>query len=253
MDEKKIKQWEETQTQWDDTDFLSKEATALMKRKWRRIEKYVLSVLAREVASKNEFLSMLDIGSGRGEFYRLCEDMVKKYTGIEPSEKMLPNDIIEESFELKRGKGEELSDYCCYDACLLKEVLDHTYDPQGVINNAYKALKPGGIIIITLTNKDAFYKLMFKKWAKQIEVSHRDHLYNFNPAEIKNMLLKSGFKVEKTVSYNYMKFPRKMENFLGSLPEPVIYALMNIYDAVMRLFFPDKGSGFMAVGRRGDK
>jgi 2-polyprenyl-3-methyl-5-hydroxy-6-metoxy-1,4-benzoquinol methylase len=246
----KLKAWEDTQLKWDDTDFLSQEATLMMKMKWKRLNNIILSVIGKEVVAKNEYINLLDIGAGRGDFYRLAEDMVKKYTGIEPSEKMLTNEIRQEDFVLKRGTGEDMDEPCSYDVCLIKEVLDHTYEPEKVVKNAFKAILPGGLIIITLTNKDAFYKLMFKKYAKKLEVEHKDHLYNFNPKEVKVLLQKAGFEIEKTLSINYMRLPKKIENFIGRLPEWVLTWKLNAVDAVMSLLLPEKGGGFIVTARK---
>ncbi len=246
----KVKAWEETQLKWDDTELLESSATEMMKKKWKRLNKTVISILAKEVVARNEYLSLLDIGAGRGDFYKLSRDIVKKYTGIEPSENMLHDEIKEEDFELRHGTGETLEESCAYDACLIKEVLDHTYEPGKVIKNAYNALKEGGIIIVTLTNKDAFYKLMFKKHAKKLEIEHKDHLFNFNPKEVKDLMYKAGFEVEKTISTNYLRMPKGLENIIGKLPEKFIFWKLDAIDAIMTKLLPEKGGGFIVVGRK---
>ena len=87
--EDKYKQWQETQVHWDDRDFLAKEANALMKKRWLRLNNIVAKITAEEVVLRNEYVSFLDIGAGRGEFYRADAEMVKKYKGLEPSVEML--------------------------------------------------------------------------------------------------------------------------------------------------------------------
>lgn len=78
----KHKEWEDTQLQWDDTDFLNIEATALMKKKWKRLNLKISEIIEKEVVEKNEYISLLDIGAGRGEYYHQLQPMLKKYTGI---------------------------------------------------------------------------------------------------------------------------------------------------------------------------
>jgi 2-polyprenyl-3-methyl-5-hydroxy-6-metoxy-1,4-benzoquinol methylase len=245
--------WKETQLNWDDSELLEKIATPLMKIKWQKINKTVISILEKEVIRKNEYLDFLDIGAGRGDFYKEIKEMVKKYTGIEPSKKMLQDEIIQDDFKLLYGNGEDLYEKNIYDVCLLKEVLDHCYDPEKVIKNVFDSLKPDGIIIVTLTNKNAYYKLIFKEWAKKIENGHKDHLYNFSPEEIINLLQKAGFIIEENISLNYLKLPVFLEKFLGKFPVKFIDGLTSIIDNTARMFLNNKGGSFIITGRKEPK
>ena len=249
----KHKAWEETQLQWDDTDFLARTASALMKKKWQRLNMKVLEIISAEVVGSTEYPDLLDIGAGRGDFYNISRDMVRDYTGIEPSHQMLKEEVKSDNFTLIRGTGEDLADENKYGVCLIKEVLDHSYDPEKVIMNAYKALKEGGIIIVTLTNKDAFYKLIFRNYAKKLEIEHKDHLYNFSPSEVEALFKKAGFNHEKTYSFNYIKMPKALENIFGSLPEKPVFWFMDVFDSLMSAMLPGKGGGFIAVARKGEK
>lgn len=243
----KLKQWQETQTQWDDTDFLQNKANALMKARWKRLNKTIAAVIEKLVVEKNEYISLLDAGAGRGDFYRCVENSVKKYTGIEPSEKMLPDDVREEEFEIVRGTAEEMKYENEYDACLFKEVLDHCYDPALALKNAYAALKTGGVVIITLTNRDSYYKLIFKKHAHKLEEEHKDHINNFNPSDIEKLCAEAGFTSVKTISTNYLRLPSFAEELLGRLPAPAVFFILDTADALMRPFLKNKGGSFIVT------
>jgi 2-polyprenyl-3-methyl-5-hydroxy-6-metoxy-1,4-benzoquinol methylase len=253
QDPEKFKEWEKTQLQWDDTDFLNVTATALMKKKWQRLNLIISKITEKEMLSRNEYISLLDIGAGRGDFYRLVQSFLKKYTGIEPSEKMLSNEVDSENFLLKKGSGETLNDSNEYDVCLIKEVLDHTYDPGLVIKNSYRALKDNGLLIVSLTNRDAFYKLIFKAHAKKLEIEHKDHLYNFNPAAVRTLMEAAGFTVEKNMSINYMKLPVFIENIVGRLPDKLLFFKLDVIDWFLSLFMAGKGGGFIMTGRKKQK
>jgi len=247
----KFKQWQETQVHWDDTEFLAKEANSLMKKRWLRLNNIVSKITADEVVLRNEYVSFLDIGAGRGEFYRIVADMVKKYKGYEPSVEMLKDEITEPEYEIKRGTGEELNEENVYDVCLLKEVLDHTYEPEKVLKNAFRALKDGGLIIITLTNKDSYYKLMFKKKAKELIEKNKDHINNFNPQEVKDLLVKAGFKIEKDLSINYLKLPWGIEDAIGKGSEKSVFGLLDFTDKIFTSTMPGKGGGLIITARKG--
>ncbi len=249
-DDEIIKKWEETQKNWDDTEFLTEKANALMKKRWQRLNKIVAQIISAEVLLKNEYVNLLDIGAGRGDFYKNVQDIIKKYTGIEPSLQMLKNEITEDDFILKRGTGEELDEKNEFDIVLIKEVLDHCYAPDKVITNAFNSLKENGIIIITLTNKDAYYKKIFKKRAKKLEEEHKDHLFNFNIKEVTDLLTKAGFKTEQILSINYLRLPYFAEDLIGKLPVSFVFFMLNITDAFARIFLNEKGGSFIITARK---
>ncbi|MEI7640542.1 MAG: class I SAM-dependent methyltransferase [bacterium] len=244
------KQWEKTQSAWDDTDFLLNRANAFMKKRWAKLNNNIVDIVGKEVVAKNEYINLLDIGAGRGDFYKNIQNLVKKYTGIEPSEKMLKNEIFEEDFILKRGKGEDLADEQMYDVVLIKEVLDHCYAPEKVIGNAFRALKQGGIIIISLTNKDAYYKKLFKTYAAKLVDTHKDHLYNFNPKEILELLQTAGFTLEKTMATNYLRLPFIVENLVGKLPQGIVFGILDFTDRVGNVFMKNEGGSFIITARK---
>ncbi len=242
--------WKETQTDWDDSEFLREKANRLMKKRWKRLNMIIASFIEKEVIQRNEYISLLDIGAGRGDFYKFVENFVKKYTGIEPSKSMHKDDIIEDDFELVTGKAEDIKSAEEYDVCLLKEMLDHCYDPEKVAGNAYRALKPGGSVIISLTNEKAYYKLIFKKWAEKIRGSHHDHLYYFTPEEVEGMLLKSGFTDVKTMSINYLRMPGFMEEAAGAFPEKIVFALLGAADFIGRALLRGMGGSFIVRAKK---
>ena len=244
------RKWKETQLEWDDTEFLEKKANKLMKKRWERLNSTIVKMLEAEVVVKNEYLALLDIGAGRGDFYRHAADTLKKYTGIEPSSSMLKNSIIEDDFELKQGRGEDLSYEDEFDACLIKEVLDHCYEPGKVIENAGRALKKGGLLIISLTNKNSYYKLILKKKAKELEKQHKDHLYNFNEEEVIDLIKKAGLETEKVKSINYLRMPAFAENIAGSFPKKLVFLLLDVTDRFFRLFLKGKGGSFIITARK---
>lgn len=247
----KYEQWKDTQLKWDDREFLAKEANALMKKRWARLNKIVSRIVADEVVLRNEYVSFLDLGAGRGDFYRIISDMVKKYTGIEPSVEMLKDEIKEEDFELRRGTGEDLDADNVFDVCLIKEVLDHTYEPGRVLRNVFKALKDGGLVIITLTNRDSYYKLMFKKKAKELEDRHRDHLHNFNSGDVQALLQEAGFTAEKNIPINYLKLPWAVEDMIGRLGEKAVFSILDVSDGMAAPLMPGKGGSFILTARKG--
>ncbi len=244
------KNWEKTQLNWTDKDFLEHEANALMKQRWKRLNLIIGRITASEVARAAEYINFLDVGAGRGEFYKYISGIVKNYTGIEPSDSMLPYEIKEDGFEMLKGSGETIDYEEKYDVCLIKEALDHCYDPMLVISNCGRALKKNGLLIITLTNKESYYKLLFKKKAEELEKKHTDHLYNFAPRDVVKMTKEAGFVSERVISYNYLRMPRMLEEIFGSLPQKFVHAVLDITDTVGSMLLKEKGGSFIILARK---
>jgi SAM-dependent methyltransferase len=151
---------------------------------------------------------------------------------------------------LKRGQAEKLplaKDSA--DALLLKEVLDHCYDPAKVLREAARVLRPGGWILITLTNDFAWYKRMFPSWARRIKASQDDHLNFFEPDWVGRLLAQAGFEALGREDSHYLRLPYRVEEPLGRLPQGLGRGVIAATDAVGGLIAPGLGGSFWAWGR----
>ena len=68
--------------------------------------------------------------------------------------------------------------------------------------------------------------------------------------EVKLLMEKAGFKVENNYSINYLKMTKAIENFVGKLPDKLIFLKLDIIDYFMSLILPSKGGGFILTGRK---
>ena len=153
---------------------------------------------------------ILELGSGQGEFLKMWEGVecgaLTPYTfGIEHKKSLvekgraaglpLYEGFPEEDFSLKGlvalspdGKqekevGEEV------DAMVQFNFLEHQKDPKGMLDYAYRHLRPGGIFLLTvpsfryiLENK-SYYELL------------RDHISNFTEESLQYLSQEAGFSL----------------------------------------------------------
>ncbi len=96
-----------------------------------------------------------DIGSGTGRIVNmLCEAGAKQVTAIEPSlsfEVLRKNTLkYSNKLELLNTTGENIPQHANFDLVISIGVLHHIVNPYPVVKAAFKALKPGGKMLIWL-------------------------------------------------------------------------------------------------------
>lgn len=90
-----------------------------------------------------------------------------------------------------------------FDYIVFGDILEHTKNPQKILEKYQKFLKPNGKIIISLPNI-AFLKirleLLFGKFDyTKVEILDESHLRFYTRASAKRMIEKSGLKIRKIV------------------------------------------------------
>lgn len=113
---------------------------------------------------------VLEVGSGFGLFVAFTNRFLRaECTGIEPAESefestyqfstKLLNKWSVDPFFIKRGKGESIpfeDDH--FDVVYSTNVLEHVQDPQLVIQESVRVLKPGGTMQIIVPNYGSFWE-----------------------------------------------------------------------------------------------
>jgi SAM-dependent methyltransferase len=250
-----LKHWRATQEQWDDADFLAETANAFMRLRWRRLNERSAAWFGRRASENAQGLDLVDVGCAHADFEAFVRPHLRSYTGIEPSQALLPKDRSQgKAFRLKRGQAERLPlPKASADALLLKEVLDHCYDPAKVLAEAARVLRPGGWVLITLTNDHAWYKRLFPGWARGIKAKQDDHLNFFEPVWVARLLRQAGFESVGGEDSHYLRLPYRIEEPLGRLPQVLSRSVIGVSDAVGSLIAPGLGGSFWAWGRKAKK
>jgi SAM-dependent methyltransferase len=251
-DPKVMRHWKATQSHWDDDAFLAETANAFMKRRWRRLNRRCAAFFGAEAARLGRGLDLVDLGCAHADFEAWARPFLASYTGIEPSKALLPKNRSEgRAFRLLRGQAEKLPlPKACADAVLIKEVLDHCWGPEKVLAEASRVLRPGGVVLITLTNDHAWYKRLMPAWAARIKASQDDHINFFHPDWVARLLMEAGFEALGADDSHYLRLPYRVESLLGRLPEAVTDAVMGATDAAGSLALPGLGGSFWVWARK---
>src|SRR6185503_9277569 len=157
--------WKSLQSHWDDDEFL-KSLTPLMKLRYRRLDEKVADILQENFSEVSGRPLLVDAGCGRGEFAHFLKQNWGNtpepwnYLGLEPSQEQLgQRDIPTLGLGFIGATAEQmpLPDMIAR-GVLIKEALDHCYDPAKVFREAKRLLKPGGVLIVTITNDRSYFK-----------------------------------------------------------------------------------------------
>lgn len=178
--------------------------------KWH---KTVLSLLDSDLSGKK----MLEVGCGNGDF--------SNYLSIERNADILGLDFSKESIAIANEKKKKFnasgSDFMVgdaqninlpdnsYDIIVSCECLEHIPEPQKMVSEIYRLLKPGGLVVLTTENYFNAY-LYYRTYLNLRKIPF-DSGSGVQPIEnfflfwqVSNMFKKAGFKTVKTQSQEYV-------------------------------------------------
>lgn len=155
----------------------------------------VIRILNFFKKTKKNNINLLDIGSGLGIFlYSLSKKTNWKLTGIEPDLNFYNFSKRELNLNIKNVDFNKKNLEKKYDIITLNKVIEHVKSPDLFLMKTKKLLKKNGFIYIEVPDGIAAQK---SKEGKNREEFFLDHLHIFSINSLKNVLVKSKFKVLK--------------------------------------------------------
>lgn len=147
---------------------------------------------------------ILDVGCSSGVFLNMAKSRGWETVGIDISKDFV--NYAKKNFELdvRLGYLEDFSfEENSLDVITLWDLVEHLTEPNKLLIEVYRILKPGGIILILTPDQDSLikkitdlsYKISFGKWKTPVSVVYDiHHLYYFSIRNITKLLNKIGFK-----------------------------------------------------------
>lgn len=168
-------------------------------------------------------IKLLDLGCSSGAFLNSARALNFDVEGVEPA-KLAAETAIQNGLKVHIGTLNELKlPYNSYDVITMFEVIEHLQNPQQVLFDAKKLLKPGGLIIIGTANTDSWTnKFMKNRWEYYDLQKHGGHISFFNTNSIKLLTENIGFSVLE-IKTRCVKFFERNE-----IPKP-IYKFFKIF------------------------
>jgi SAM-dependent methyltransferase len=109
-----------------------------------------------EIFCKYKFEKILDVGCGDGNFSIMIKEACKAGVvyGIEATEKGVEsannNGVIAHQLDIDMGVFPFKDGY--FDAVFAGEIIEHLFDPDHFLDEIYRVLRPGGVLVLTTPN-----------------------------------------------------------------------------------------------------
>lgn len=173
----------------------------------------------------------LDVGCAMGFSLEVAQERNWEPHGVEISE--YSSTIAKKKFgkAVFNGRLEEANfESESFDVILMSDLLEHVPNPNLILIEARRILKPGGLIAITTPNIASVSSILMKEQWVNIKF---EHLFYFSPTTIKLLLEKNNFYVLKilpatkalTLSYFQTQFNKNRKPLITTVLNLVVRAL----------------------------
>lgn len=136
--------------------------------------------------------SIVDIGSGGGEFVYLLNQRGYRIRGIEPDHEYANYSVEQYDIDVHVGPvSAPLIPPESIDVATAHHVVEHLCDPGQVFEDVKNGLRPGGYFVVEVPNVESQYHTPSHRW-------HFAHIFNFNPRTLEMLGRRHGFEVVST-------------------------------------------------------
>ncbi|MEQ8907794.1 MAG: class I SAM-dependent methyltransferase [Vicingaceae bacterium] len=190
---------------------------------YQKVRNITLKQKLNLIERVSEGKTLLDIGSGTGEFLATCKKAGYQTKGIEPSKKAREFSIENHQLEVNEESALNEIKHSSIDIVSMWHVLEHVYPLNERVDKIHYLLKSGGKAIIAVPNHDSYDATKYKHFWAAYDVPR--HLYHFKKADIKTLFESNGFILEETL-------PMKFDSYYVSmLSEKYKNGSANIFNA----------------------
>jgi len=165
---------------------------------------------------------ILEMGCGRGEFLNEFTKLGMHGFGIDLSN--YANKFCKNA-EIKVGDlSKESVPYAdnSFDIVFSKSFIEHFYNPEEIFKEAYRVLKPSGILINLTPEWKYIYKSFYDDYT---------HRTPFTKKSLEDIHLVTGFKDVKVVSFKQLPILWSKNFFIKNI--------FSIFSEITRIFVPD--------------
>jgi len=139
---------------------------------------------------------LLDYGCGNGQFLGQMKNIGWDVVGYELDKQAAK--VASDSFSINvyTGNFSEVAEKeGLFDVITLSHVIEHLPDPEHILQECKKKLKPGGKLVIVTPNFESLGSRYFKEYWRPLETPR--HLYLFNTQTLSKIAEKTNMSVQK--------------------------------------------------------
>lgn len=93
-----------------------------------------------------------------------------------------------------------------FDVVVSKEVIEHLIQPIDLLHQAYRLLRPGGILVFSTPNKDSLHLRVNRLFGRPDFMCAGDHIREFTYAEMQEMIVAAGLVEEEAVGVTLLPY-----------------------------------------------
>ncbi len=139
---------------------------------------------------------LLDVGCGNGSFLVHMRQLGWEVTGVEPDEEAVSAARKKFGLEAFHGSLEEAKfPDGHFDAITMNHVIEHVIDPEGLLKECCRVLRPGGKLVVVTPNIKSLGRRVFGEYWRGFEVPR--HLFLFDPEALRTCAGQSELTVQK--------------------------------------------------------
>lgn len=138
---------------------------------------------------------LLEVGCGSGEMLQRLRGFGWDVLGQDVDPGAVAHGR-KRGLEVRQGSLESLDlPAASFDAIVMSHVLEHLYDPIGLLNECHRLLKPGGALSLVVPNAASLGLSLFKEsW---LHLDPPRHIHLFSAVSLNQVLKRTPFQVER--------------------------------------------------------
>lgn len=142
--------------------------------------------------------AVMDFGAGTGAFLEVISEKASATHAIE-ADPMMRGKLSKHHTKVYESLEDAICDDLEVDTVVCFDVLEHLPEPLSYVEKMARILRPGGIFVIGVPNKDDYYKDLVGSYKRQFY--HLEHLWYYSLDSLKLIASSTGYSM---LDYGYL-------------------------------------------------